>query len=109
MGKTTSRAWRESPEGIRKYRETRARAQALADELGLDHGVEPLDHYQEWRHFMLPSRKYRFGHELSCEVVHPTRLDEKWNKLLSRGQEDEIRMALAQRFGIGDDGDALIE
>ena len=75
MGKQPSRAWRESPEGVRKYRETRARAQALADELGIDHGVEPNDLFQDWRHFMLPSRKYRFGHELSCEVVHPTRLD----------------------------------
>lgn len=34
---------------------------------------------------------------------------EKWNKLLSRGKEAEIRLALAQRFGIGDDGGALVE
>jgi hypothetical protein len=44
-----------------------------------------------------------------CATQLHGRTIEKWNKLLSRGQEDEIRMALAQRFGIGDDGDALIE
>ena len=52
------------------YAEARATAQKLADTLGFDHGVErnPFG----WSVFMLSRAENRRGHELRCEVVHPT-------------------------------------
>lgn len=49
------------------YRVCRAMAQRLANEDGMDRGVER--HAFGWHRFLLPQRKYRQGHELSCEVV----------------------------------------
>ena len=49
------------------YREVRAAAQALANELGFDHGIEK-DAFG-YRFFMLPERQNRYGFELRCEIV----------------------------------------
>jgi hypothetical protein len=47
------------------------------------------------------------------ERVHNTKFHGKtigaWNRLLSRGAEDEIRLELAKRFNIIDDGSSVIE
>lgn len=67
-------AWRSTPEGDAKYRAARERAQALANELGFDHGIEANDVFRDWRVFMLPRRENRYGFELRCEVVHPENL-----------------------------------
>ena len=50
------------------YRAARAAAQARANALGFDHGLE-RDAFG-WRTFMLPARQNRYGHELRCEVVY---------------------------------------
>jgi len=62
-------AWRSTPEGREKYRAARERAQALANELGFDHGLEANDVFREFRVFMLPAKANRYGFELRCEVV----------------------------------------
>ena len=61
----------------RSYQEARGRAQALADELGFDFGVErhKVGKHEWWSIFMLPSKEHRFGFELRCEVVHCTILE----------------------------------
>lgn len=51
------------------YHEARARAQAAATALGMDHGVER--NAFGWSVFLLPGRQFRQGHELRCEVVMP--------------------------------------
>lgn len=61
--------WRDTPQGLAAYDAAKARAQALANKTGFDHGVECADLVPEWRVFMLPMRQNRFGHELRCEVV----------------------------------------
>jgi hypothetical protein len=55
----------------RTYKEVRAEAQREADEFGYDYGIER--NAFGFTHFMLPRRENRFGHELRCEVVHPTK------------------------------------
>lgn len=52
------------------YNEAKAEAQAKANEMGYDYGVEKLG--ASYRAFMLPQKKNRFGHELRCEVVSCT-------------------------------------
>jgi len=69
-----STAWRETPEGDAKYRTARAEAQRLADADGYDRGIEANDLMKEWRVFMLPQKRNRYGHELRCEVVSCTDL-----------------------------------
>jgi len=55
------------------YASTRGAAQALADELHADVGLERVGGLgQTFRLFLLPRREYRCGHELRCEVVRPT-------------------------------------
>lgn len=54
------------------YTEAREKAQARANELGYDHGVEEV--YDGYTYYMLPAKSYRYGHELRCEVVHPENL-----------------------------------
>lgn len=56
-------AWRETPEGAAKYREAHAEAQRAADAEGYDRGIEANDFTKEWRVFMLPQKRNRFGHE----------------------------------------------
>lgn len=51
------------------YQKIRAEAQARANRTGVDHGVEKLN--GKFRYFMLPGKRFRTGHELRCEVVHP--------------------------------------
>lgn len=51
------------------YPDARADAQARADSTGFDYGLEWNDVFAQWHSFMLPSRQYRCGHELRCEVV----------------------------------------
>ncbi len=68
-------AWRNSPAGDEKYRAARAEAQKRANELGYDYGIEANDLFRSFHVFMLPSAQHRCGHELSCEVVHPERLE----------------------------------
>jgi hypothetical protein len=57
------------------YSKIRAEAQERANATGLDHGLEPNDVLKQWRVFMLPARQYRYGHELTCEVVTCENLD----------------------------------
>lgn len=54
------------------YAEAKARAQTQADATGYDHGVELLG--GEYRAWMLPQKRNRYGHELRCEVVYCTDL-----------------------------------
>ena len=68
-------AWQSTPAGREKYKAARAEAQRKADEFGYDQGLEANDLFQSFHVFMLPSAKHRCGHELRCEVVHPTNLD----------------------------------
>jgi hypothetical protein len=65
------------------YEEARAEAQRLADELGMDVGVEAPsefcrpgvtrlpEYFRTWNVRLLPGPKFRQGWELRCEVVHP--------------------------------------
>ena len=62
-------AWRSTPAGDTAWRACRAGAQALANELGFDYGIEANDLFHTFRHFMLPGKQFRFGPELRCEVV----------------------------------------
>lgn len=62
-------AWRSSAVGIERYRAARTEAQAKANEIGADFGLEFNDLFKEVRTWRLPARKYRAGHELRCEVV----------------------------------------
>lgn len=62
-------SWKHTAEGDRKYREARARAQKMANEDGLDRGLEASDYEKDYVVFVLPQARYRFGHELRCEVV----------------------------------------
>lgn len=74
MKRTTRRAkidWTTTPQGQRKYESTRAQAQARANELGMDQGIERNDLFQEFITFGLPRAENRRGFELRCEVVHP--------------------------------------
>lgn len=68
-------AWMHTPEGHAKYLAARNEAQALANELGFDHGLEANDVFREFRVFMLPQKANRYGFELRCEVVMCERLD----------------------------------
>jgi hypothetical protein len=62
-----------NPHFVDNYKEVRAKAQSLADELGFDYGVEK--DYFGFRSFMLPRKENRFGCETRCEVVYPSNLD----------------------------------
>lgn len=62
-------AWRDTPTGRAAYLAARAEAQALANETGLDYGIEANDLFKQWRTFMLPRKENRAGHELRCEIV----------------------------------------
>ena len=53
----------------KSYEKVRAAAQVAANTYGFDYGVETLDDGKTYRHFMLPGRAHRRGHELRCEVV----------------------------------------
>lgn len=66
-----------SPDGLRLYAECRAKAQAHADLTGTDVGIELLWNgghpgLVSWSWFGLPQKHHRYGHETTCEVVHPT-------------------------------------
>ena len=50
------------------YEEVRAEAQETANRTGYDRGLETSP-YEGYRHFGLPRRENRYGHELRCEVV----------------------------------------
>lgn len=67
--------WTHTAEGHTKWKETRKAAQARANELGADQGIERNDFFKTFRTFGLPARQHRYGHELTCEVVHPENLD----------------------------------
>ena len=64
-------AWRHTPEAHARYLVARDEAQAKANELGFDYGIEANDIFKSFHVFMLPSAQHRCGHELRCEVVHP--------------------------------------
>lgn len=53
------------------YKAAHAYAQAQANKLGMDYGIEKNRLFDEWHVFLLPQAKNRFGYELRCEVVHP--------------------------------------
>lgn len=61
--------WRNTPQGMRRYREARAAAQKAANEDGHDRGLEAFDYDKTYVVFRLPMARHRFGHELRCEVV----------------------------------------
>lgn len=68
-------AWIGSDDYRAKYTAKRAEAQARANELGMDHGIECRPTFKEWAHFLLPQKQYRQGHETLCEVVHPENVE----------------------------------
>jgi hypothetical protein len=61
--------WRNSTDGIAKYKAAKTDAQARADSSGRDFGLEANDLFKSWNVFGLPNRENRCGHELRCEVV----------------------------------------
>lgn len=67
--------WANTAEGHAKWKEARETAQALANKLGFDHGIERNDFFKTFRVFILPRRENRYGHERMCEVVSPENLD----------------------------------
>lgn len=67
--------WTQTEQGTAKYRETRARAQAEANADGFDRGLERNDVFKEFRVFMLPQKRNRYGHELRCEIVSCENMD----------------------------------
>lgn len=73
--RTYSKDWRNTPEGQAKYEVARADAQAKANALGMDQGLEANDFFQMFTSFTLPERECRQGHETRCEVVWPENLD----------------------------------
>ena len=68
------RPWHDSPEGLIKYYERRAEAQARANVTGCDHGLERC-FFNDYMIHMLPRRENRYGFELRCEVVMPENID----------------------------------
>lgn len=62
-------AWANTPEGLEKYRQTRAALQKQANETGFDYGLERNDIFKEFTTFLMPSKGNRYGHYLRCEVV----------------------------------------
>lgn len=66
--------WRSTPQGHAKYLERRAEAQRRANEMGTDYGLEYNDVFKDFMISGLPAKKYRAGHELRVEVVHPENL-----------------------------------
>lgn len=63
--------WTTTLEGRARYTEVRGCAQAMANRLGMDVGVERNDLFKTFRTFVLPRRENRYGFELRCEVVSP--------------------------------------
>jgi hypothetical protein len=59
----------------RSYEEVKKEAQARANLLGSDQGIEYNKIFKEYTTFGLPMAKHRCGHELRCEVVHPDNLE----------------------------------
>lgn len=53
-----------------KYLAAKHDAQIMADEYGYDYGLEYNKIYRQWFFYMLPMKKNRYGHELTCEVVY---------------------------------------
>ena len=70
-------AWRHSSAGMVAYSAAKKDAQEKANLTGHDYGIEPNDLFKSWHVFILPMpmRQNRYGHELTCEVVWPTKLD----------------------------------
>lgn len=66
--------WVGSADYHTKYAAKRAEAQASANLLGMDHGIEARPMFREWTFFLLPEKHNRYGHETTCEVVHPENL-----------------------------------
>lgn len=58
-----------------KYETVRAEAQKIANETGMDRGIER--NAFGFTHFGLPRRENRYGHELRCEVVSTERNNAK--------------------------------
>jgi hypothetical protein len=56
------------------YDEAREEAQGKANRLGRDVGIERVTRALGggFMTFLLPRPEKRFGHELTCEVVHPS-------------------------------------
>lgn len=66
--------WRETPTGIAAYQTALAEAQRRANELGMDHTLEPNDLFKTWSVRLLPAKQYRFGADHTCAVIHPINL-----------------------------------
>lgn len=83
-------AWASADAGHAKYLAARAEAQGKADTLKMDVGIERNDLFKSFHVFLLPAVRYRSGHELRCEVVHPTYAPEpvygRWRHLVQACQ-----------------------
>jgi hypothetical protein len=66
--------WADTIEGQTAYMAARSDAQKRADLMGMDVGLECNELFRQWRSFLLPCKANRTGHEIRCEVVHPTDL-----------------------------------
>jgi hypothetical protein len=67
-------AAREQAKRDATYDAAKAAAQARADELGTNVGLEWLSGtLAGWHYFLLPAAQYRQGRELRCEIVRPSR------------------------------------
>jgi hypothetical protein len=53
---------------MKDYNSARSAAQVKANATGFDYGLS-RDYFGDWQIRMLPQRRNRQGHELSCEVV----------------------------------------
>lgn len=60
-------------ESFKDYSSAKAHAQKQADEYGYDYGVEKNKLFSTFSVFMLPCKENRYGHELFCETVHPSK------------------------------------
>jgi hypothetical protein len=63
--------WAYTEAGHAKYLAAHKKAQHMANEMGVDVGIERNDLFKEFRVFLLPRPENRSGHELRAEVVRP--------------------------------------
>ena len=87
-------SWKNTPEGDRRYREAREKAQKMANEDGHDRGLEACDYDKSYVVFSLPQARHRFGHELRCEVVSCEHLDRTAPGHGHQAHRDALRRAM---------------
>ena len=57
------------------YAAAREIAQKKANEFGYNYGLHYSEPFNEWSSRMLPMKKNRYGHDVTCEVVWCENLD----------------------------------